>query len=269
MTNRSMKWVQLAPLLLFALAVWVLRENQNEVWTQVVRAKDLWRQGDRQGAIGLYQSIYQRYPKSRYTPDVLWELATIHSFEPDGAERAAYCFGQLALEFPGHPLALQARFRQAEIYGQELDGLNRAGELWGLLLEEDLSLDFRNQVLFHLGSAHFKMSEFDQALHRLKLILTLSRDTELVQQTRLLVGTIDQIQNRYEDSVEVLEEVLRHPECSECRLQAQLGLIQSYEVLDNLPDAIRVAESISASEFSEERKHGLVERLRRQAGRSR
>ena len=265
MTNRSMKWVQLAPLLLFALGVWVLRENQNQVWTQVVRAKGLWRQGDRQGAIDLYQSIYQRYPKSRYTPEVLWELATIHSFEPDGAERAAYCFGQLAVEFPGHPLATQARFRQAEIYGKELDGLNRAVELWSLLLEEGLSQDFRNQVLFQLASAHFKMSEFDQALIHLKLILTHSREAGLMQQTRILLGTIDQIQNRYEDSVKVLEEVLRHPECPECRLQAQLGLIQSYEVLYKLPNAIRIAESISVSEFSEERKRSLIQRLRRQA----
>ncbi len=269
MMNHSMKWVQLAPLLLFVLAVWVLRENQNEVWTQVVRAKDLWRQGDRQGAIDLYQSIYQRYPKSRYTPEVLWELATIHSFQPDGAESAAYCFGQLAQEFPAHPLAPQARFRQAEIYGKELDQLNRAVELWSLLLEEDLSPEFRNQVLSQLASAHFKMSEFDQALNYLKLVLALSRDREQVQQTRLLVGTIDQIQNRYEESVQVLEEVVRNPECSDCRLQAQLALIQSYEVLDDLPNAIRVAESISVSGFSEERKRSLIQRLRRQASRRR
>lgn len=266
MTGRWMKWVQLAPLLLFVAAVWMLRQNQNEVWTQVSRAKDMWRQGDRQGAIQLYQAIYQRYPKSRYTPEVLWELATIHSLQPDGAERAAYCFGELAQQFPDDPLALEARFRQAEIYSKELDRLDRAVEAWNSLLEEDLPPDFRNKVLFQLGSAHFKMSEFEEALVHLTLILTLSSDADLIQQARVLVATIDQIQNRYEDSVQVLEEVLRHPQCSECRLQAQLGLIQSYEVLNNLPAALRVAESIPANEFSEERKQSLVDRLRRQAG---
>ena len=87
---RHMKWVQLAPLILFVLAVWVLRESQNEVWVQVERAKQNWRQGDRKGAIDLYQAIYQRYPDSRYTPEVLWELATICYAEADGIDRAAH-----------------------------------------------------------------------------------------------------------------------------------------------------------------------------------
>ncbi|HSR69448.1 MAG TPA: tetratricopeptide repeat protein [Acidobacteriota bacterium] len=255
-------WVRLAPLLLLALAVWVHRESQNEVWLQVQRAKECWREGRPQQAIRIYQSIYERYPDSRYTPEVLWELATLHYLQGESLEWAAHYFGILGGHYPAHALAAKALFRQAEIYEKDLDDNRRAVQIWESLLHmPGLSPQQRSRTLLRLASVYYKTEQFQAAQERLDALLEQTQEGETAQQARLLSGTIAQLQSRYEQSVDLLSEALRHPECPDCRLQAQLALIQSYEFLDRLPQAIEVARQLPTDNYPPAMKDDLIERL--------
>ncbi|HSR49799.1 MAG TPA: tetratricopeptide repeat protein [Acidobacteriota bacterium] len=256
-------WVRLAPVALAAMAVWASWEGQNEVWLQVSRAKETWRQGNPGQAIDIYRSIYERYPDSRYTPEVLWELATLHYLQEGEADLAAHYFGVLGGHYPAHPLASKALYRQGEIYEKDLDDNRRAVQIWQSLLQRaGLQAEERQHVLLSLASAYYKTEHFEQARQCLEDLLSQAKGGETAQRARVLAGTIDQLLSRYQRSVDVLQEVLRYPDCPDCRLQAQLALIQSYEFLDRLPQALQVAREIPSERFPAEMKADLIARLR-------
>lgn len=252
--------VRIVPLLLLASGVWIFRVSDYHVLAQFERGKLWWRSGQERRALDLYESIHKRYPESVHTPEVLWELATIHQLVNGDVERAETFFNHLLEDYPQSPWADRAGFRLAEIYETDLDDPAQAVRTWRRLLEIS---DEKNRptVRLRLGQAHFKNNEIEEAVRQFEEILAGPADPVLLQRARVLLGTTYQIQGRYEASLRVFRRVLDQNACQECRLEASLGMVQNYEFLHRLPEAIQAARQIPPGDLPDRHKQKLVARL--------
>jgi tetratricopeptide (TPR) repeat protein len=245
----------------FLAAAWLFVESETEVRVLFTRAKDLWRAGNHEDAIHEFESIYRKYPKSSYARPALWEAATIYYFNLYDIGNALYSFEKLTGEEPGNEHRAEAHLKLAEIYELEMNEISKAIVHWNEVLKLEIAGDSRRQVHLKLADAFFKTNRVREALYHFALIIADGRDKHRVEQARIRVGSIFQIQKKYERSIFMFEKVLEGGSCPHCRLQAQLGLIESYEHLDRLPEAIEVAQSINESGYPAPMRSELLGRL--------
>ncbi len=263
--NSRLRWILLIPLLLFAGAVWLYVETENEARVQILRAQKQWRETDYMEAIKIYESVNRNYPKSRYADGALFEVGTIYYINLYNADRALHYFRRLVTEYPNSSLAAQAYLRLAEIHEVELTDLPQAIVYWSRILALDVSLEVRRQVYFEKGDAYFKLNQFDEAFQNFQLLMEDGSNDPLAERARAQAGIILQIQSRFEESVDYFNRVLEGPECNDCRRTARLGLIESYEFLGELAKAIEVAKTIPTSEYSTKEREDLLKRLENKA----
>ena len=243
MRNRQ-SWILLLPLVLFGLGVGVTERGENEVEAGFKRAQEAWRSEDYESAIQQYRSLQRDYPKSRYAPAALWEAAAIYYSHHYDLERATQHLGKLIAQYPTSPLAKGALLRLAEIHEAEERDLDLAVEYWERALERNLSLRERRQVAFKIGDTHLKQRRLDEASRYLQESVAEKADDRLGQQAYIRLGTIAQIENDHQTAIDFFEAVMVSDECQECRAQAQLGLVESYEFIGNLAKAMAIAEAI-------------------------
>ena len=256
-----LRWVIPLPLLIFVASAWIFVRTENEVRVQVERAQRQWRAESYREAVEIYDSVHQDYPKSQYADDALWEAGTVYYVNLYDFDRALISFQKLVTQYPDSPLAVESYLKLAQIHEVELDDLPQAIDYWNQLLSFDFPMERRRQVRFYIGNAHFKLNEFEKALGEFKVLMSDGQVDDITDQARARAGTIMQILNRYEESVEYFTEVLEKTNCSDCRRTARLGLIESYEFLGQLPKAMEVAQTIPTSEFSAQVKEDLLRRL--------
>jgi len=259
--NSRLRWILPIPLLLFAGAIWLYVETENEVRVQILRAQKQWRETDYMEAIEIYESVYQDYPKSRYAEEALFEVGTIYYINFYNADRALHYFRELVTQYPDSSLAAQTYMRLAEIHEVELTDLPQAIDYWSQTLALDVALELRRQIYFEMGDAYFKLNQFEEAFQKFQLLMDDGINDSLAERARAQAGIILQIQNQFEESVDYFNQVLEGPECDDCRRMARLGLIESYEFLGDLAKAIEVAKTIPTSEYSAQEKGDLLKRL--------
>jgi tetratricopeptide (TPR) repeat protein len=259
--NDKLGWVIPLPLIIFLAGAWIFVQTENEAKVQIERAQKQWRAANYREAAELYQSVYQDYPKSQYADDALWEAGTIYYVDFYDVDRALISFHKLVTEYPGSPLAAESYLTLARIHEVELADLPKAIACWNQVLSLSLPRERNRQIRFYIGNAYFKLNQFEKALAEFELLMNAGQVDDLTDQARAQAGTIMQIQNRYEESVEYFSEVLEKTNCSTCRRTARLGLIESYEFLGELPKAMEVAQTIPISEFSTQVKEELLKRL--------
>ena len=263
--NNRLRWILPIPLLLFAGAVWLYVETENEVSVQILRAQKQWRETDYMEAIEIYESVYQNYPKSQYADDALFEVGTIYYINFYNVDRALHYFRELVTQYPESSLVIQAYLRLAEIHEVELADLPQAIAYWSQILTLDVTPDVRRQVNFEMGDAYFKLNQFDEAFQKFQLLMEDGSNDPLTERSRAQAGIILQIQNQFEESVDYFNQVLEGPECDDCRRTARLGLIESYEFLGELAKAIEVAKTIPNSEYPAKEREDLLKRLENKA----
>ncbi len=255
------RFVLFLPFLIFGAGVWLYFQTENEVRVQMAQAQARWRVGAYEDAIALYESVSHNYPASRYADDALWEVATIYYFNYYDVNRALSCFQQLATGYPGTPLAKESHLKLAEINEVVLKDLRTAIENLNLALSEDPSIRSRRLISFKLGSDYLKLDRFDDARREFASIANDGLDDHLADQSSIRIGSILQIGKRYDESLPFFQRVLDRTKCADCRARAKLGLIESYEFMDDLPKAIAVAKSMEPGEYPENLKLGLLKRL--------
>ncbi|MFQ5740884.1 MAG: tol-pal system YbgF family protein [Acidobacteriota bacterium] len=253
----------LPPFLVFAAGVFLYFETEHEVRAQFDRARQEWRTGHYREAARLYDSVYRHYPASGYGARALWELGTIHYVNWYQIDRALEDFQRLIEEYPGSPLVTPAYLRLAEIHAIGFQDLPQAIRYWKVLLTRRLPQDLRHQVLFKTGTALFKLGHFEEARQTLEQLVARRPEDHLAQEARLRIGTILQLGRQYRQSLNFFLPVLHNTTCSECRLQAQLGLIEDYEFLNDLPRAIEYAKAIHNKDYPFEMKQELLARLQK------
>jgi len=259
-SDRS-KWVLLLPFALFGLACWLFVESQIEVRVQFERAREQWREGKYQPALEMYRTIVEKFPRSELAPEALWEVATIYYYNIYDVSNALFYFERLVENYPDSPRAVDGHLKIAEIFEIELNEVPKALEHLTALLSMKLTPAEDREVRFRIAELHFKTSEFAKALAEYRSIIAEKEPKHLVHQARIRVATISRIQGRFDESIRIFQEVLRSDPCSSCRLQAQLGIIESFELTDRLVEAIEVARQIDVQVYPREKRDELLERL--------
>ena len=250
------------PFAIFAIGVFLYVGTQNEARVQFLRAQDQWRSGQYGEAIHLYEGVFRDYPKGRYADRALWEMGTIHYVNFHHVDRAVVCLQKLLRLYPKSPLARDAELRLAEIHEAELGNMAQAISYWQQVLGQDSSPALGRRVRFKMANAHFKISQFQVARKQFQRVVNAGPNDHLSEQSEIRVGTILQIQKDYPGSTECFRRVLASTECDDCRIQAQLGLIESYEFMEELGRAVETAQAIRNEGHLLPMKEGLLERLR-------
>ena len=250
------------PVLIFVLGAFLYVETQNEARVQFLRAQEQWRQGHYGESIDLYEGILRDYPKSRYADQALWEMGTIHYVNFYHVDRAAACFQKLLRQYPKSLLVEEVKLRLAQIYEADLGDLSRAITYWQQVLARDSSADLQRKVCFKMADALFKINRIEEAREHFQRVIEASAGDHLSEQSRIRLGIILQIQKDYRGSVDWFQQVLTSTQCGDCRIQAQLGLIESYEFMEELARAIETAQAIRHEDYPLPVKEGLLERLK-------
>ncbi len=261
MLRLTHRWVLLLPFLVFGAGVWLYFQTQNEVRVQVARAQRQWREAAYEQALEIYQSVCEQYPKSRYADDALFEMGTISYVNLYDANRALSYFQQLVAKYPDSSLVGDSYLKLADINEAELDDPEAAIDAWTQFLAVDPSMRQRRRVHFRMANAYLRLNRFDDALQHYEHVLAGGQEDHLADQASIGIGTILQIKKEYSRSIGFFQQVLGHSECPDCRLQAQLGLIESYQFTDELPKAIKIAKAIHSKEYPETMKEDLLKRL--------
>ena len=261
MPKAKLKFVLPVLLLVFGLGAWLHLRTENEAKVQMTLAREKCRQEDYAECVDLYQSLLQQYPKSHFADEALWEIGTIYYVNFDDIKQALVYFERLVHEYPDQPLAKKAYLRLAEIHEVDLQDLPQAVEYWKRALGTDSSGRFQAPVLFKIGAAYLKMSNFEEALDIFRRLIEERPDKHLAEQSLIRAGMILQIQGNHDAAIDSFHQVPKQTGCRDCRLQSLLELIESYEFVGDLPKAITVARAISATDYPEEAKRDLVGRL--------
>ncbi len=262
MTNDKLWWVLPVPFLIFGAGGWLIFETENEVVVQIARAQLQWREGNHHQAIKLYDAVHENHSRSQFADDALWEIANIYYVSLYDVDRALLYFRKLAKEYPESSLVVDAYLKMAEIQEVELRDLPQTIEYLAQALAHSTSFDSGRQILFKMGNAQLKLNRFVRSLQTFELVVQRAPNDHLSQQARNRIGTIYQITNRYEKSLAYFRATAEKTDCSECRVESYLGLIESYEFLEELKRAIETAESIPDQDFPAEEKQELLRRLR-------
>jgi tetratricopeptide (TPR) repeat protein len=256
------RWVLLLPILSFVVGTWYFRTDRSDLKVALERARDFWRSGAYEEAIDAYSALQARNPASEFAPECLWEIATIYYHNLYDISNAMHYFERLIDEYPESPRCLESHLRLAEIYERELNELNSAVSHWEEALQLGLGLEGQRELEFKIADAHFKMSDFDQAFAGFEnLAAAEDVDPHLANQARVRMGMLLELSKDYEGAIRLFENALAAKPCKDCRLQAQLGLIECYEALDRLSDAIEVAKTISPEDYPSDKRDELLGRL--------
>jgi len=256
------KWILLLPFVCFAFASWLSVGSEVEARAQFERAKESWRLGRYSEAVTRYRSFLERYQDSDYAPEALWETATIYYYNLHDINGALRYFESIVEKYPASQWAAKSHLKLAEIYDRELNELPKALEHWSRAVESGaLNQEELREVRFQIADARFKVSEFDLALDEFRIIIENEDDGHLAEQARVRIGTILRIRREFRAASQVFSEILATTKCKNCRLQAQLGLIESLEFLDQLPEAIEVAREIDTQLYPTDMRQELLDRL--------
>ncbi len=254
-------WVLILPFPILFLGAFLYRQTENEVRAQYERARAQWRVGDYSRAIKLYRNITQEYPQSRYADEALWESATIYYVNLYDVDGALSHYRKLTQHYPNSPLAKRAYRKLAELYELEVDDLAEAIICLRHALDLEPQEAGRSTLAFEIAGIYLKMDRYEEALDEFQRVGSNRHDRHLAHRALIRAGIVQQIQKNYRQSVQSFQQVLQESTCTDCRLQAQLELIESHEFLDQLAEAIEVAHSIRESGHFAEAKRELLERL--------
>lgn len=261
-TRAEGRWILLAPVLCLAIGAWYFKADRSDVKVSFERAQGLWREGRFQEAVQAYLKIEKEYPTTRFAPESLWEAGTIYYYSLDDPPSALECFERVVRDYPASRWAGGSRLRIAEIYEMELNEPNHALRWLNEALSEPNPAQAREEIQFRIAEIHFRLNEFGLAFEEFgRLARGEAQDPHRRHLAKLRLGVIHQIRREQEAASRVFVEVLEDEPCGACRLHAQLSLIESYEVLDRLPEAIEVARQIREDDYPEALKQQLLQRL--------
>lgn len=255
------RWILVLPVAIFSIGVVVYFSTENEIRVQFERAQDYWRVGQVDRAAEVFRSVAREYPESLYAQRALWELGMLNHVSRYDASQALECYHRLLNDYPRGSFSAEVLLKIAEIHSIELQDQPEAIAWWKHYLEMFPHGPQYRRALFQLGNAYFQLSDLDTARAYFQQVIDEAPDDDLAHRSGLRIGAICQLEKDYEASVPYFEAALSSGECTECRLQGQLGLIESLEFLEELPRALEVARSIDTDDYSASLKQDLVSRL--------
>ncbi|MBI4444653.1 MAG: tetratricopeptide repeat protein [Acidobacteria bacterium] len=253
--------VLLLPFAVFGTGVYLYVQTENEAYVQFARGQEQWRDARYTEAVNLYRTVFEQYPKSRYADDALWETALIYHASFYDVNRAVQLFERLVADYPKSSHVKECYLRLAEIYETQWGDLNQAIQYWSQGLKAEPSMKARQRILFRMATANFKSNNFEIADKQFRQLIREGQEEHLVEQSQVRFATLLQIQRKYGESTRIFEEVLKRTSCNDCRLQAQLGVVENHELTDALDKAIQMANRIRPEDYPVEMRESLLQRL--------
>jgi tetratricopeptide (TPR) repeat protein len=255
-------WVFLIPIASFLVGSGLFIRNESTARISFERAQEQWRLGEIEQSLLLYSKLREEYPQSEYSVQALWEIATVCYYNLYDLNKAIFYFEELIQQYPQSEYATESRLKLADIYDLELNDTEKSLDYLLAIQQESLTPSKADNIQFQIAEAYFKLEDFDSAFQYFRPLTQKSVDIHLTQRAMLRLGAILQIQKNHTDSIEYLERVMNETTCPDCRLQAQLGLIESYELVDRIGEAIEIAEKIDGDRSqSEDIQRLLLNRL--------
>jgi len=251
----------LSSVVIFAIASLIFVRDQNEVRISFDRAREVWRNEEYFKAAQLFLEVVRKYPHSDLADDALWEVATTYYLNLYDIPTAIEYFERLTVEYPDSRMAPEAHKYLAEIFDKDLNEPFSAVHHWREALQYNLPREQVGEIRLWMGDALFKQGEISEASEQYQLVRSQSDRQDQVCQALLRIGIVFQVKKQYEESIEIFREVVADQACADIVLQAKFLLIESYEAVDQLNEAIAVAESIDESEVPAERRKEILDRL--------
>lgn len=255
--------VLILPVAMFCGAVVLVRDRGEEPRDRFEQAELLGRNGQWSEAVQLYSILADEEPGSRLSCKATWEAASISYSVIGDTEKTVTLLHNLLESCQGDDLFGKAMLMLADICEFDLRDLDRAVQLRRQYVQLGPDHEKFHLTLFKIGDVLFKQGKFAEARESFDYLLTLKPEESLASQVRLRIGTILQLSREYDRSIEYFEAVANQSPSSEFRFQARLGMIESYEFLDQLPKALKVANQIQDDECTADQRNDIVMRLNR------
>jgi TolA-binding protein len=246
--------------LIFAAGALLSLSDHSEARAEFERARLAWDEGQRGRSIDLFEMVASEYPDTDYAIEALWELGSRCYGNLYDFSRAISYFETLAERYPASDRATESLLLVAEIQNVEFQDPGRAIDSWEQYLEKEKDPARQRPVMFWIGDALFQLADLAESRQRFEEVAASGTD-QLSQKAYLRIGTVLQLQKQYQSSLSFFEKAIRMEFCPECRLQGQLGMIESLEYLGDLPRALELAQSIETDLYPAEMKEDLLARL--------
>ena len=251
------------PLLMLGFAIFVVKQREGQPRDLLRQARSLERSGSAAEALAVYDRLVTEHSGTHNACQALWEMASIEYSVMRDTDRALRLFQNLVDSCQGDRLVGQAMLMLADIHEIDLRELERSNQLRRDYVAMDTESARFPETLFKIGDILFKQGRFSQATEAFERLLGLNPGEEIAAQANLRMGAILQLNQDYDRSIGYFEAVTRESGSPEFRLQARLGLIESYEFMEQLSRAVEIARDIQPDEYPNELKNDILMRLNR------
>ena len=145
-----------------------------------------------------------------------------------------------------------------------MQDLDTANELRLKYLELNQDPDRAHETRFKMADVHFKKGYLPQSRAVFESLLRLAPNPDLAMRASLRLGVIAQLQGDYQRSINHFQSVIADVVSPTLRLEAQLGIVESYEYLNEIEKAISVVTMIDNPAYAVDLKHKILTRLKAQ-----
>lgn len=258
---RDWKVYVLIPLAIIVSSVTVFVLKESQVLKRFEQAGRLYAQGRFEQAAVEYEALRrQKGVDTELSARSLFEAADIYYVSLQHVDRARQLFEQLIHDYPDGAVTYQARKKLAEIH-EKTGNVEQAIALLRTTLAQAASQPERAMLSFRLGENLFQVNEFEEARSAYLQVCQFETSGHTREQALLRISNIDQMQQRWRESLAGFDQVVAATRCSECRLQAQLGLIDSHEALNDYASAAVVLRSINPADLDPRLRQTIERRL--------
>jgi tetratricopeptide (TPR) repeat protein len=206
------------------------------------RAEVRLREGNYEEAVQLNRLLYLKDPQAKTAAQALLTIGDIYYLQMRRIKDAVEAYKKLVDEFAGRPEEYKARLQLATIFENEMADLTQAVAEYDLILQSP-ELDNRFDIEFRRANAYFKMEDYNRALRDLRRLEEAGVSGHLAHQVYLKIGSIYQIQRRFEEAESYFQRVKESP-CLECRRRAIMSLAETYEAVYDVTHAIETIQKL-------------------------
>lgn len=261
---RPSLWLVFCSLGIVALGVFLFFDSQSPNASEFAKARKHHLAGRINEALALYQSIEASDPGGVWGCKAAWEETSIRYSVANQTKEAVGLLVAIIDSCKDLELVGQALVLLGDIYEFTMQDLDAANELRLKYLELTKNPDQAHETRFKIADVHFKRGHLPQAQASFASLLRLALSPDLAVRASLRLGAIAQLQGDHQRSVNHFQSVIADAVSPAFRLEAQLGIVESYEYLNEIEKAISVANIIDNPAYAANLKHKLLTRLQAQ-----
>lgn len=252
----------LIPVVIIVSSVTLFLLQESKVKRRFQRASLLYTEGKFEQAATLFESLRrEKGVSAEEASRALREAADIYFVSLNRIELARRLFEEVVRDYPESEAAYAASKKLAALH-EKTGNLQAAIASWRKAMESPQAAREQAELKFRLGESLLQYNRFEEAREYYQQVTAVEQRGHTREQALLRIASIDQMHRRWTDTLQGFREVLERSQCKECRLRAHLGLIDSYESLEDYASAGAVLKSIPPGEIEGRLRDQIERRLR-------